>query len=138
MNEQQVEKILKQMIEVELPKEDSFLILKETLTRIGVESTQSKTLTQSCHILHKRGKYYITHFKLLFELDGKVSNFDEQDRARMNTIATLLESWGLLKIKNKAALKNFAPIKKIKIIPSSEKHEWNLVAKHRIGTRAKK
>lgn len=135
MNEQLVKKILGQMIEVELPEKDSFLILKETLTRIGIASTQSKTLTQSCHILHKRGKYYITHFKLLFELDGKASNFNEQDRARMNTIATLLESWGLLKIKDKASLKNFVPIKKIKIIPSSEKHEWNLVAKHRLGTK---
>lgn len=134
MNEQLVEKILSQMVEVDLPKQDSFLILKETLTRIGVASTQTKTLSQSCHILHKRGKYYITHFKLLFELDGKVSNFDEQDRARMNTIVTLLESWGLLKIKNKSAMKDFVPIKKVKIIPSSEKHEWNLVAKHRIGT----
>lgn len=133
MNGQRVEKILSQMIEVELPRRDSFLILKETLTRIGIASTQTKTLTQSCHILHKRGKYYITHFKLLFELDGKASNFDKQDRARMNTIATLLESWGLLKIKDKSEMKDFVPIKKIKIIPSREKHEWNLVAKHRIG-----
>lgn len=135
MNEQRVEKILSQMIEVELPRRDSFLILKETLTRIGIASTQTKTLTQSCHILHKRGKYYITHFKLLFELDGKASNFDKQDRARMNTIATLLESWGLLKIKDKSTMKDFVPIRKIKIIPSREKHEWNLVAKHRIGKR---
>lgn len=133
MNEQAVERILSKMIEVELPKEDSFLIVKETLTRIGVASTKNKTLTQSCHILHKRGKYYITHFKLLFELDGKASNFDEQDRARMNTIASLLESWGLLKIKNKASLKDFIPIKKIKIISSSDKKNWNLVSKHRIG-----
>jgi len=135
MNQQRVEKILSQMIEVELPRRDSFLILKETLTRIGIASTQTKTLTQSCHILHKRGKYYITHFKLLFELDGKASNFDKQDRARMNTIATLLESWGLLKIKDKSTMKDFVPIRKIKIIPSREKHEWNLVAKHRIGKR---
>jgi len=122
------------MVEVELPREDSFLILKETLTRIGVASSQSQTLTQSCHILHKRGKYYITHFKLLFELDGKASNFDEQDRARMNTISTLLESWGLAKIKNKSSLKDFVPIKQIKIISSSDKHNWNLVSKHRIGS----
>ena len=135
MSQQRVEKILSQMIEVELPRRDSFLILKETLTRIGIASTQTKTLTQSCHILHKRGKYYITHFKLLFELDGKASNFDKQDRARMNTIATLLESWGLLKIKDKSTMKDFVPIRKIKIIPSREKHEWNLVAKHRIGKR---
>lgn len=129
-----VEKILEQMIEVELPKKDSFLILKETLTRIGVASTQTKTLYQSCHILHRRGKYYITHFKLLFELDGKKSNFSSQDRARMNTIASLLESWGLLKIKDKSKLDKFVPIKKIKIIPSSEKTNWNLVAKHRLGS----
>jgi very-short-patch-repair endonuclease len=137
MDEKLIEKILSQMIEVELPREDSFLVLKETLTRIGMASTQSKTLTQSCHILHKRGKYYITHFKLLFELDGKASNFDEKDRARMNTIAALLESWGLLKIKNKTTMKNFIPTKKIKIIPASEKDQWNLVAKHRIGSTRK-
>ncbi len=134
MNDTLVENILSKMVEIELPKDDSFLILKETLTRIGVASTQSKTLSQSCHILHKRGKYYITHFKLLFELDGKVSNFDDQDKSRMNTIVTLLESWGLLKIKSKANLKDFIPLKMVKIIPSNQKHEWNLIAKHRIGT----
>lgn len=125
--------LLSKMVEIELPTEDSFLILKETLTRIGVASTQTKTLSQSCHILHKMGKYYITHFKLLFELDGRVSNFDEQDKAKMNTIVLLLESWGLLKIKNKLFLKDFVPIKKIKIIPANEKHLWDLVPKHRIG-----
>ena len=134
MTEEVVDKIVGKMVEIELTKPDAFLMLKETLTRIGVASTQSNTLFQSCHILHKRGKYYITHFKLLFELDGKVSNFDEQDNARMNTIATLLESWGLLKIKNKQALKDFVSVKKIKIIPTSEKLNWNLVAKHRIGS----
>jgi very-short-patch-repair endonuclease len=128
------ETILAEMIEVDLPTDDSFLIIKETLTRIGVPSIQTKTLSQSCHILHKRGKYYITHFKLLFELDGKTSNFDEQDRCRMNTIASLLDSWGLLKIRNKESLKDFVHIKTLKIIPSSEKSKWNLVAKHRIGT----
>lgn len=97
-------------------------------------STQNKTLFQSCHILHKRGRYYITHFKLLFELDGKTSNFDQQDKERMNTIAKLLESWGLLKIINKVALTEFMPVNKIKIIPSSEKSAWKLVTKHRIGT----
>ena len=122
------------MVEVTLASEESFLIIKETLTRIGVASTQNKTLFQSCHILHKRGRYYITHFKLLFELDGKTSNFDQQDKERMNTIAKLLESWGLLKIINKVALIEFMPVNKIKIIPSSEKSAWKLVTKHRIGT----
>lgn len=128
------DRILGQMIEVSLVTEESFLIIKETLTRIGVASTQNKTLFQSCHILHKRGKYYITHFKLLFELDGKASNFDQQDKERMNTIASLLESWGLLKIQDKKSLKEFMPVKKIKIIPSSEKASWKLIAKHRIGS----
>jgi hypothetical protein len=128
------DRILGQMIEVSLVTEESFLIIKETLTRIGVASTQNKTLFQSCHILHKRGRYYITHFKLLFELDGKASNFDQQDKERMNTIASLLESWGLLKIQDKKSLKEFMPVKKIKIIPSSEKNLWKLIAKHRIGT----
>lgn len=132
MSEYSTDSVIDEMVEVELPNQDSFLIIKETLTRMGVASTQSKTLSQSCHILHKRGKYYITHFKLLFELDGKTSNFDDQDRDRMFTIAKLLETWGLLRIKSQ--LTDFAVAKKIKIIPSSEKKDWILVAKHRIGT----
>jgi len=136
MNEQVVDRILNNMVEVNLiDADDSFLMVKETLTRIGVASALHKTLTQSCHILHKRGRYYITHFKTLFELDGKASNFDSQDRARLNTIAMLLDSWGLIEVREKSKLKEFVPIKTIKIIPSSEKQEWNLIAKHRIGSK---
>lgn len=129
------ELILGRMVEIEPLNNDQFLIVKETLTRIGVPSREGKTLTQSCHVLHKRGRYYIAHFKMLFELDGKPSNFDERDEARQNTIATLLETWGLVKIKDSEKLKTFVPAKTIKIVHSSEREEWNLIAKHRIGAK---
>lgn len=121
-------------IEIQLAKPDDFLKIKETLTRIGVSSSKSKILYQSCHILHKRGRYAILHFKELFKLDGKASNIDEADIARRNTIARLLEEWKLLTIieKDKASTP-LAPINQIKIISYKEKDEWELIQKYTIG-----
>ena len=114
-------------IEVKLHQEDDFLKVKETLTRVGVASEKNKTLYQSCHILHKRGKYYIVHFKELFALDGKPSSLDDEDLARRNTIANLLADWGLIELVNpKMSEENQAPMKFIKVIPYKEKHEWEL------------
>lgn len=121
-------------IEVKLRQEDDFLKVKETLTRIGVASEKNKTLYQSCHILHKRGKYYIVHFKELFALDGKPSSLDEEDIARRNTIANLLADWGLIElVMPKMSQENQAPMKFIKVIPYKEKNEWDLVSKYKIG-----
>lgn len=135
LTEESVSNILAGMVEVEPLNNDQFLIVKETLTRIGVASRDSKTLTQSCHVLHKRGRYYISHFKKLFALDGNHSTFDVRDAARQNTIATLLETWGLVKIKPGQNLEEFVPTSSIKIVHSSERTEWNLIAKHRIGAK---
>lgn len=120
-------------IEIDLPDEDAFLKVKETLTRIGVSSSKNKILYQSCHILHKRGRYAILHFKELFKLDGKPSNMDEADVARRNTIAFLLEEWKLVKIINPSPLAVRAPINQIKIISYKEKDDWELVQKYTIG-----
>ncbi len=125
---------LNDMIEVQLCKEDDFLKIRETLTRIGVASKKDKTLYQSCHILHKKNRYYITHFKELFSLDGKSTDISENDLARRNTIITLLEEWGLLKIVNPEKIGNLkVNISQIKIIPHKEKNDWQLVAKYNIG-----
>lgn len=125
---------IEDLLEVRLKKEDDFLKVKETLTRIGVASRKDKTLYQSCHILHKRGKYYIVHFKELFALDGKSTDFEENDLARRNTIANLLAEWGLIDIadKNKAG-DPVAPLSQIKIISYKEKDDWTLTAKYNIG-----
>jgi hypothetical protein len=120
-------------IEVKLKNPDDFLKVKETLTRLGVASERTKTLYQSCHILHKRGQYYIVHFKELFALDGKPSSLDEEDISRRNMIANLLEDWGLLTLVDPAKSVNEAPMRLIKVIPFKEKHEWNLVSKYQIG-----
>lgn len=130
--------ILNNMVEVQLTRDDSFLIIKETLTRIGVPNNDNDTLYQTCHLLHKAGKYYITHFKLLFELDGKTSSIDKTDIQRQNTIATLIESWGLLKLIKPIAKEDMISMKMIKIVPSKEKSKWKLVAKHRIGSNQRK
>jgi hypothetical protein len=129
------EELLKSFIEVSLKEDDDFLKIKETLTRIGVSSRKDKILYQSCHILHKRGNYYLVHFKELFKLDSKPSNLDETDIARRNAIALLLEEWGLLKILNKIVIdeENVAPLHQIKILPYKEKDDWELVAKYSIG-----
>jgi hypothetical protein len=121
-------------VEVTLPSPDNFLKVRETLSRIGVASKKDKTLYQSCHILHKQGRYYIVHFKQLFLLDGKQSDFIEDDRARLNTIANLLHEWELISLvdEDKSAVP-VAPLSQIKIISHKEKSDWNLVAKYNIG-----
>lgn len=122
------------LLEVTISKEDDFLKIKETLTRIGVSSKTENKLWQSCHILHKKGKYYIVHFKELFLLDGLSSSIDENDLARRNTIATLLEEWGLLKIVDPQRIEGqFAGINQIKIIPFKDKNAWQLIPKYHIG-----
>jgi hypothetical protein len=129
---------LNKFIEVELQEQDDFLKVRETLTRIGVSSRKEKVLYQSCHILHKQGRYYIVHFKELFGLDGKPSNLTENDIQRRNAIADLLEEWGLVKILNREILiDNIAPIHQIKIISFKEKDEWELVPKYNIGKKDK-
>ena len=125
---------LSRFIEVGLNEQDDFLKVRETLTRIGVSSRKEKILYQSCHILHKQGKYYIVHFKELFALDGKPSNISENDIQRRNAIANLLEEWGLIKIVNRDIIgENIAPLHQIKIISFKEKDQWNLIAKYNIG-----
>ena len=121
------------MLEVTIKQPDDFLKVRETLTRIGVASRKDKTLFQSCHILHKQGKYYITHFKELFALDGKKSTLTSNDIERRNTIAVLLQDWNLIDIVVKSAIENKAPLSQIKVLPFKEKNEWNLVAKYNIG-----
>ena len=122
------------LVEVRLKQEDDFLKVRETLTRIGVASKKERTLYQSCHILHKQGRYYIVHFKELFALDGKPSNMSDTDVARRNTIANLLAEWDLVEILNKEQTSNpVSPISQIKVLPFKEKDEWELVAKYNIG-----
>ena len=120
-----------QMLEVVLKEPDDFLKIRETLSRIGVASRKEKILYQSCHILHKQGKYYITHFKELFALDGKDTNLSENDIARRNTIAKLLGDWGLVEIKG--STEPAAPLSQIKIIAFKEKDAWELCTKYNIG-----
>lgn len=125
--------LLDTFVWVELTNPDNFLKIKETLTRIGVASKMEKKLTQSCHILHKQGKYAIVHFKELFALDGKPTDFTEDDRARRNTIANLLAEWELLKIIDPKKVEIKASISSIKIISFKEKGEWTLTSKYNIG-----
>ncbi len=125
---------IEDMLEISFKENDDFLKIRETLTRIGVASRKDKTLYQSCHILHKRGKYYLVHFKELFALDGKESSITENDLARRNAIARLLEEWDLLSILDEEqASTPLAPMSQIKVLPHKEKPEWNLVAKYNIG-----
>ena len=121
------------MLEVTIKQPDDFLKVRETLTRIGVASRKDKTLFQSCHILHKQGKYYIVHFKELFALDGKKATLSDNDIQRRNTIAVLLADWNLIDIVKKADAENKAPLSQIKVLPFKEKKEWNLSAKYNIG-----
>lgn len=128
---------LAQFVEVSLNEQDDFLKVRETLTRIGVSSRKERVLYQSCHILHKQGRYYIVHFKELFALDGKPSNISENDIQRRNAIANLLEEWGLIKILNPKILENnIAPLHQIKIISFREKDDWQLVTKYNIGKKS--
>jgi hypothetical protein len=125
---------IEDMLEISFKENDDFLKIRETLTRIGVASRKDKTLYQSCHILHKRGKYYLVHFKELFALDGKESSISENDLARRNAIARLLEEWDLLSILDEEQSSTpLAPMSQIKVLPHKEKPEWNLIAKYNIG-----
>ena len=121
------------MLEVTLNEPDDFLKVRETLTRIGVASRKDNKLYQSCHILHKQGRYFIVHFKELFLLDGKKSNLEENDVARRNTIATLMSDWGLVSIYDKTKAEPLAPLRQIKIIPFKEKEDWELCPKYNVG-----
>ena len=126
--------MLNTLVEVRLKNDDDFLKIRETLTRIGVASRKDKTIYQSCHILHKQGKYYIVHFKELFSLDGKPSNFGDEDKGRRNTIANLIAEWGLVELVDPKSIEDpKSPMSQIKILPHREKDEWNLVAKYNIG-----
>ena len=120
-----------QMLEVTLKEPDDFLKVRETLSRIGVASRRERTLYQSCHILHKQGRYFIVHFKELFALDGKDTNLSENDIARRNTIANLLNDWGLIEVKGN--IEPMAPLSQIKILSFREKDEWTLETKYNIG-----
>ena len=121
------------MVEVTLSEPDDFLKVRETLTRIGVASRKEKKIYQSCHILHKQGKYYIVHFKELFALDGKNTNFSTNDLQRRNRIAQLLSDWGLISIVNKTMVEDLAPLNQIKVLSFKDKDEWTLESKYNIG-----
>jgi hypothetical protein len=136
MSEETIQWSVSDMLEVTIKQPDDFLKIRETLTRIGVASRKDKTLFQSCHILHKQGKYYITHFKELFALDGKKSTLTENDIQRRNTIALLLQDWSLIEVSDKDKVQNKAPLSQIKVLPFKEKKEWNLSAKYNIGKKA--
>ena len=123
------------MIEIVLKAPDDFLKIRETLTRIGVASRNEKKLYQSCHILHKQGKYYIVHFKELFLLDGKHSDFSENDIQRRNRITKLLSDWGLVEVVNEELIEEASSVSQIKILPYKEKEEWTLVPKYSIGSK---
>jgi hypothetical protein len=126
--------IVEELVEVTLNEREDFLKVRETLTRIGVASKKDQTLYQSCHILHKQGKYYIVHFKELFLLDGKEADLSENDIGRRNTICRLLEEWGLLSVVDPESIQDpVAPLSQIKIVSHKEKAEWALVAKYTIG-----
>lgn len=126
--------MLETMVEVRLTNEDDFLKIRETLTRIGVASRKDKTIYQSCHILHKQGRYYIVHFKELFMLDGKPNNFGDEDKGRRNTIANLLAEWGLVELVDEDKSGDpLTPLSQIKVLPYKEKANWTLTAKYNIG-----
>ena len=123
------------MVEVVLKSPDDFLKVRETLTRIGVASRSEKKLFQSCHILHKQGRYYIVSFKELFLLDGKTSDFSENDMQRRNRITKLLSDWGLVDLVNETTIENVCSMSQIKIIPHKEKADWQLIPKYQIGSK---
>ena len=123
------------MLEVILPEPDNFLKVRETLTRVGIASRKEQKLFQSCHILHKQGRYFIVHFKELFALDGKESNITLNDIERRNTISGLLEDWGLLSIIDKSKAEPKVSLSQIKIVAYKEKSEWELVPKYNIGVK---
>tara|TARA_B100000003_G_scaffold205848_1_gene220203 strand:+ start:584 stop:1009 length:426 start_codon:yes stop_codon:yes gene_type:complete len=131
--EQEVQWTADDMVEVSLGEPDDFLKVRETLTRIGVASRKEKKLYQSCHILHKQGKYYIVHFKELFALDGKKANLSSNDVQRRNRIIQLLSDWGLVGIAQKESIVDVAPLSQIKVLSFKEKGEWTLESKYNIG-----
>jgi|TARA_B100000214_G_C23622742_1_gene470281 hypothetical protein len=133
MNEVEVQWTKESMVEVGLKEPDDFLKVRETLTRIGVASRKERKLYQSCHILHKKGQYYIVHFKELFALDGKKANLSENDVQRRNRIIKLLSDWGLVQIVKEDSIKDAAPLSQIKVISYKEKSEWILESKYNIG-----
>ena len=126
-----------QMIEITLNEPDDFLKVRETLTRIGIASRKEKKIYQSCHILHKQGRYYIVHFKELFALDGKHANLTQNDVQRRNRIIQLLSDWGLITIMNISKITDIAPLNQIKVLAYKEKHEWILETKYNIGKKKK-
>jgi hypothetical protein len=129
-----MDNIIESLVEVILRNEDDFLKVRETLTRIGIASPKERKLYQSCHILHKRGKYYIVHFKELFALDGKSTNFSEEDKGRRNTITKLLADWNLIDVVNPSTIEEpVTPMNQIKIIAHKDKDDWELVTKYNIG-----
>ncbi len=129
---------LSDLVEVKLKSQDDFLKIRETLSRIGVASKKDNTLYQSCHILHKQGKYYIVHFKELFLLDGKNSDFSDEDRGRRNTIANLIHEWELADlVDEKKSADPVATLSQIKIISHKEKNDWTLITKYNIGKKRK-
>jgi hypothetical protein len=121
------------MLEITLNEPDDFLKVRETLTRIGIASRKENKLYQSCHILHKQGRYFIVHFKELFLLDGKKANLEESDLARRNTIATLLSDWGLVNLVDATQAKEKAPLRQIKVVSYRDKSDWELCQKYNIG-----
>mgnify|MGYP001473711221 FL=1 len=128
--------LIEAMVEVKLNEPDDFLKVRETLTRIGIASRKEKTLFQSCHILHKQGKYYIVHFKELFALDGKTTNFTENDTARRNSIANLLSEWELISlVDSDKSAEPTVPLSQLKILSFKEKDEWDLTPKYNIGNK---
>ena len=135
--EPQVNWSQEKMVEVRLNEPDDFLKVRETLTRIGVASRKEKKLYQSCHILHKQGKYYIVHFKELFALDGKYANLTMNDVQRRNRITRLLVDWGLIQVVNEDLILDIAPLNQIKVLPYRDKNEWNLQQKYNIGKKGK-
>lgn len=126
--------VLETLVEVRLREDDDFLKVRETLTRIGVASHKDKRLYQSCHIFHKQGRYYIVHFKELFALDGKPSNFSEEDKGRRNTITRLLQDWDLIEVVDPERIEDpVVSLNQLKILPYKEKDEWELIPKYNIG-----
>ena len=137
ITEPEVKWSIDQMIEVTLNEPDDFLKVRETLTRIGVASRKEKKIYQSCHILHKQGRYYIVHFKELFALDGKRANLTQNDVQRRNRIIQLLTDWGLIRVVNESKITDIAPLNQIKVLAYKEKHEWILETKYNIGKKKK-
>jgi hypothetical protein len=125
-------------LEITLQEADDFLKVKETLSRIGVASKKDKTLYQSCHILHKQGRYFLVHFKELFALDGKFADITDNDLQRRNTIAKLLQDWGLIKIVDSALFTDQAPLSQIKVLSFKEKGEWNIQTKYNLGKKVRR